>query len=680
MDSKKRTYRKAPTTYAEQIDLLRQRGMVIEEPVEAAFYLQHIHYYRLRAYWLPFEADHTTHTLRPNVRFCDVLNLYVFDRELRLLVLDAIERVEVSVRGRWAHEMAHSHGPHAHLDESLAKNSKHWKTDDDTLTKEIKRSKERFIQHFQSEYAEASPPIWAVCEVMSFGLLSRWYNNLKPMPTRRAIAAAYGLDDKVLESWLRHLTHVRNICAHHNRLWNREFTITPSLPQSKPKQLVTQFVDSRKLYNTLVILLHFMDVISPRHHWRKRLITLMDDHAIPVTDMGFPKDWQQYPIWKEDTYPHPHAKHKIQEIPENPHTTSRLNARFGWFERAMSINVEHMTEWIEAIFNRDPQFDGMFVYGVRSTGIYCRPSCPARRPKREHILLFPSVEGAQCAGFRACKRCKPETVSSRQWAVARIRHLIETSDTEPNLECLAKSVGLSPFHLQRTFKQATGLSPKKYAQLERLKRFRGHLQEGLSVTDASYEAGFGSTNALYKETSSLGMSPKIYRAGGSEQRIEYTISTSEIGDILVATTEKGICALWLGQTDALLETLKREFPKATLESNPDKLRPVLENICNYLMGQKKSPIVLLDVQGSEFQNRVWKALQDIPYGETRSYQDVARAIGSPESVRAVARACSQNQVALIIPCHRVLRKDGSLSGYKWATERKQWLLELEHRN
>lgn len=298
----KRPFAKPATTHAQQVVLLQQRGMVIDDPVEAEFYLQHLNYYRLGAYWLPFEADHATHTFRPGTRFTDVLNLYVFDRELRLLVLDAIERVEVSVRSQWAHQLAHRHGPHAHLDAALAAHAQHWRTNLDKLTIEVDRSDEAFIRHLRATYAEALPPVWAVCEVMSLGLLSRWYNNLKPMPTRRAIANVYALDEKVLESWLRHLSLVRNTCAHHSRLWNREFTITPLLPRHKPFGLAPQFrPGSRKLYNTLVILLHCMDVIAPQHHWRARLKDLIVQHALAVTAMDFPANWQSLPIWQKPT-------------------------------------------------------------------------------------------------------------------------------------------------------------------------------------------------------------------------------------------------------------------------------------------------------------------------------------------------------------------------------------------
>ncbi|MBI4742891.1 MAG: Abi family protein [Betaproteobacteria bacterium] len=296
----KRAFTKPATTYTEQVALLQQRGMGIADESKAAFYLQHLNYYRLAAYWLPFEADHASHTFIPGTRFDDVLNLYIFDRELRLLVLDAIERLEVSVRSQWAYQMAHRHGSHAHLQPLLARDWANWVGDSNQLVAEVKRSKENFIEHLTQTYSDALPPVWAVCEIMSLGLLSRQYKNLKEIATRTAIAGQYGIDQQVFESWLHHLTFIRNICAHHNRLWNREFTITPQHPRSKPRVLRGEFVaSSRKLYNTLVIITHFMETIAPAHRWRQRLKKLIAEHGIPVQAMDFPEDWTDRPIWLE---------------------------------------------------------------------------------------------------------------------------------------------------------------------------------------------------------------------------------------------------------------------------------------------------------------------------------------------------------------------------------------------
>ncbi|MBD3886457.1 Abi family protein [Phormidium tenue FACHB-886] len=296
----KRAFNKPATTHSEQVALLQQRGMIIDDVDEARFYLQHLNYYRLAAYWLPFEADHATHQFKPNTHFKDVLNFYIFDRELRLLVLDVVERIEVSIRSQWVYQLGHSHGPHAHLDQNLF-DAKHWQKNLNRLTSEVDQSKETFIRHLKDTYSEQLPPVWAVCEVMSLGTLSKWYSSLQPKLTRRAIASPYGVDDEVLASWLQHLLIVRNICAHHSRLWNRQFTVIPKQPKRKPKQLVEELVlNSRKLYNTLVILVYFMDVISPYHHLRLRLKNLLTEHVVPTSKMGFPKEWNQRAIWQEN--------------------------------------------------------------------------------------------------------------------------------------------------------------------------------------------------------------------------------------------------------------------------------------------------------------------------------------------------------------------------------------------
>ncbi|MHB1344044.1 MAG: Abi family protein [Thermoleophilia bacterium] len=296
----KRPFTKPATTHDQQVTLLEQRGMIVDDRDEARFYLQHLNYYRLAAYWLPFEADHGSHQFRPGTRFRHVLDLYVFDRELRLAVLDAIERVEVSVRSQWAYQLAHLHGPHAHLDPGLARKRHFWDENFRNLTDQVSRSEETFIRHLLGTYSEPLPPIWAVCEVMPMGALSKWYANLGPASARSAISGVYGLDEKVLESWLHHLTVVRNLCAHHSRLWNREFAVTPRLTQHKPGGLADQFrVGSRRVYNTLVILLFCMDVIAPGHHWRTRVKNLLLLHGIETADMGFPSAWKALAIWRE---------------------------------------------------------------------------------------------------------------------------------------------------------------------------------------------------------------------------------------------------------------------------------------------------------------------------------------------------------------------------------------------
>lgn len=293
----KRPFDKAPTTYAGQIELLRQRGMAIRDQAEAEFHLRHINFYRLSGYWRTFESDPVTHRFRPGTDFTKVLNLYALDRELRLLALDAVERVEVSVRCQWAYQMAHRHGPHAHLDSALARRRDRWERNCDKLADETNRSHEIFIRHYKNTYEAL--PVWVVCEVMSLGQLSRWYASLKPMRTRRNIADVYGIDEHMLQSWLHHFAHLRNICAHHSRLWNRVFTITPCLPRHKPAGLVSQCRrNSRKPYNTLLILLYLMDCIVPGHHWRTRLKAWLSRMGTDTAAMGFPGGWEQQPIWQ----------------------------------------------------------------------------------------------------------------------------------------------------------------------------------------------------------------------------------------------------------------------------------------------------------------------------------------------------------------------------------------------
>ena len=299
-----RPFDKPSTSYEEQVLILKNRGMQIDDELSAVFYLEHVNYYRLCAYWLPFEADHQTREFKPGTKFEDILDLYVFDRELRLLLLDAIERVEISVRSHWAYEMAHKHGTHSHLEQNLATNKEYWEKNKKDLLREISRSDEAFIKHLKQSYQEESPPIWAVCEVMSIGLLSKWLSNLKPESTRKSIAKAFSLGESTLISWLSHLTIVRNLSAHHARLWDREFIRKPEEIQTKPAILVGEFVPgSVRLYNTLVILLCLMDVIAPKHHWRQRLREFLLKHQKNLQTMSFPPDWDKKQIWQEDQTP-----------------------------------------------------------------------------------------------------------------------------------------------------------------------------------------------------------------------------------------------------------------------------------------------------------------------------------------------------------------------------------------
>lgn len=293
----KKRFTKPALTFAEQLTLLESRGMNIEDRDKAEFYLSHLNYYRLGAYWLPFEVEHATHRFQDGTTFEKVLNYYFFDRELRLLLMDAIERIEVSVRTNWAYALAHLHGTHSHLDENLCVSRDWWTLNLQRLKDEISRSDETFVRHFADNYREDSPPIWASCEVVSLGLLSRLYRNLKPMRTRSLISQSYRLDQSVLQSWLHHLSIIRNICAHHGRLWNREFTVTPNRPH-RPKEVAEAFTQSRKLYNTLVVLTHFMDIVSPKHQFRERFQELALKYSITRFQMGFPVQWEQMSIWQ----------------------------------------------------------------------------------------------------------------------------------------------------------------------------------------------------------------------------------------------------------------------------------------------------------------------------------------------------------------------------------------------
>ena len=303
IEMSKRPYTKEALPFSEQAALLRKRGMQIRDEAEAAFYLSHLNYYRLTAYWLPFEEDHSLHRFRAGTTFEQVLNLYVFDRELRLLMLDALERIEVSVRTQWAHYIGLNHGSHGHLDPSLARNEDYWLQNKNKLKTEIlraeKKIKEQFIIHLMQTYEEALPPIWACSEVMSLGLLSLWYANLQPMKTRQNIASTYELDEALFQSWLHHLTIVRNICAHHGRLWNRRFPIPATKPDAHPEFIRTVFSESAwNIHNTFLIVLYLLSKISPESHWLERLIHLIDKHNVPVDQMGFPEGWRAQSIWK----------------------------------------------------------------------------------------------------------------------------------------------------------------------------------------------------------------------------------------------------------------------------------------------------------------------------------------------------------------------------------------------
>lgn len=335
-----------------------------------------------------------------------------------------------------------------------------------------------------------------------------------------------------------------------------------------------------------------------------------------------------------------------------------------------------------AVLSREEDLHDRFFYAVKSTKIYCRPGCPSRRPNRENVIFFDASSEAEQAGFRPCLRCKPtEANPGIAERVCRfIEGHIEDHLEEPlTLAALSKFAGLSPFHLQRTFKSAVGVSPREYANALRASRLKAGLVKGHAVTDAIYEAGYSSSSRLYEcSGGELGMTPSSYRKGGKGERIDFALADSPLGRMLVASTEKGICAITFGDSDAALEDLLRaEFPAADCRSNAEPLSAAVTAMVAHLKGETRQFPLPLDIRATAFQRVVWKALQAVPYGTTSSYAEIAQAIGKPEAARAVASACAKNRIAVAIPCHRVVHKDGSISGYRWGVDRKKKLLEHE---
>lgn len=335
-----------------------------------------------------------------------------------------------------------------------------------------------------------------------------------------------------------------------------------------------------------------------------------------------------------------------------------------------------------AVVARDSAHDGKFVFAVSTTGVYCRPSCPARRPRRENVRFFPRPEQAEQAGYRACLRCRPKSLSgnSQSDAVKEICRYIEQHLDEPiTLQSLGKAFHQSPFHLQRRFKAVVGITPREYVDSCRLRLLKRNLQAGDNVTRAMYDAGYGSSSRLYERTAAqLGMTPDKYRRGAIAAAIRYTCSDSPLGRMLVAATERGVCAIqFAGSDEELLEGLKHEFPFAQRKPDEGGLKSWVSTLLSQMHGRVGSASLPLDIRATAFQRRVWTYLQSIPFGTTRSYTQVAKGIGEPRACRAVARACATNPVAVAIPCHRVVRGDGSMGGYRWGMERKKTLLALE---
>jgi AraC family transcriptional regulator of adaptative response/methylated-DNA-[protein]-cysteine methyltransferase len=325
--------------------------------------------------------------------------------------------------------------------------------------------------------------------------------------------------------------------------------------------------------------------------------------------------------------------------------------------------------------------DGVFLYAVRTTGVYCKPSCPSRRPLAKNAVFFRTREAARRAGFRACKRCKPDSPGSNP-NVDLVEKVCRYIDAHPDgpatLEVLSRAIGLSPFHLHRTFKALTGITPRAYADSRRLQALKAGLRDGHSVTRSLYDAGYGSSSRLYEGAASkLGMTPARYGKQGSGVAIHYAIAKTPIGRMLLAATSQGVCSVQFGESDGTLESeLRREYPRAEVTRSDKGLAKWVRAIQGRIRGEDRKALPL-DIQATAFQRLVWEQLRDIPYGDTRSYSEIAKKIGRPKAARAVARACASNPVAVAIPCHRVVRENGDPGGYRWGMGRKQNLLALE---
>jgi AraC family transcriptional regulator of adaptative response/methylated-DNA-[protein]-cysteine methyltransferase len=350
-------------------------------------------------------------------------------------------------------------------------------------------------------------------------------------------------------------------------------------------------------------------------------------------------------------------------------------------ERTPTPSVAEDPRWAR-IVARDKAADGHLWYSVGTTGVYCRPSCPSRIANPQNVTLHETLESARATGFRPCKRCNPEGLSlecENAALVAKACRIIEESEEEPSLEELADAVGRSSSYFHRMFKATTGLTPKNYAVADRSKKVRKGLATGNSVTEAIYEAGFNSSGRFYeKSTGMLGMTPSQYRAGGIDEEIRFAVGQSSLGAILVASSTKGVASILLGDDpDELVRNLQDRFPNARLIGADRDYEALIARVVGFVEAPGIGLDLPLDVRGTAFQRRVWQALQEIPVGETVSYAEIARRIGSPKSVRAVAGACAANNLAVAIPCHRVVRNDGALSGYAWGIERKGALLDRE---
>lgn len=347
--------------------------------------------------------------------------------------------------------------------------------------------------------------------------------------------------------------------------------------------------------------------------------------------------------------------------------------------------MSHSESAWQAVQHRDARFDGSLYYGVKTTGIFCRPSCPSRRPNRANVRFFESVQEAQSAGFRECSRCRPGGVTDAAAAVQSAKaYLLANIDRHVSLDELGREAGMSPYHLQRVFKSATGLSPKAFCNAARSERFKQALNGASTVLDAALEAGFGSQNAAYAVSKqALAMTPGQYRRGGAGVDLACVVRETPLGSIVVAASERGVASVQFCTPESASAAVQGQFPRANIEWDLNRVDATLREhavawadaVAAYF--ERRTPIVPLDLNGTEFQRRVWASLQTIPAGQTRTYAEVAEALGAPNAVRAVARACATNPAALVVPCHRVVRGDGSLAGYRWGLERKRDLLARE---
>lgn len=342
------------------------------------------------------------------------------------------------------------------------------------------------------------------------------------------------------------------------------------------------------------------------------------------------------------------------------------------------MTISEETAW-NAVAERDARLDGRFVFAVRSTGIYCRPSCPARRPRRENVSFFDAPSEAEHAGFRACLRCEPD--AKRVTLAERVRAAIDERIEEGmTLAELSELVGVSAAHLQRTFKQQFGASPKEYLAARRAERFKSEIREGKMIAAATFDAGYGSSSRIYSQSDArLGMTPATYRRGGRGMRIRYTTTPTSIGQLLVGITDRGICAVSIADDVASLEReLRDEYPEASIERASDRaLDETVAAVVAQVENRRPAVELPLDLQATSFQLRVWNELRKIPSGETRTYREIAEAVGEPRAARAVANACANNRVAVVIPCHRVVPAAGGTGGYRWGAARKKTILARE---